>query len=151
MKNFDQMFPKDSNLINDGVWFDVGVGANKKPSRLFIYRLDDKQFQGFRETIKKQNDFAIKQDMLSAEDLARKTIPGVARYILRGWENFPPDKPADYSVELAETMMLERMSFYVGVMQMAANTEAFIKEDLKDAGKPLSTTSSGTESGASTG
>lgn len=151
MKNFDEVFPVDSSLIDDGVWFEIGQTNDKKVSRLLIHRIEDKQFQGYRETVRKKNDFAIKHETITNEQILKLAIPGAARYLLRGWENFPPNNPIPYSVEAAEKLMVERNTFYLSVLNMANNTQAYIREELASAKKPLESTSDGKPSGESIG
>ena len=90
-RTFSELFPLNSEIINDGVWFDLG-----EKSELKINRIDNRQFQGFTETIRKANKFQFDHDLLSDEAKLELLIPGVARYLLLDWKHFPPEKPVQY-------------------------------------------------------
>lgn len=142
-KTIDDIFPADKDLVVGGVWFEIATrtvveeGVEKKlPVRLLIDRIDCEGFVGFREFIQKQNEYQIQHDTLDADTKAKLLIPGVAKHLLKGWENWPPEKPIEYSVEAATTQLKERSTMYVAVMQMAAKTAAFVKQKNAQTVKP---------------
>lgn len=142
-KTIDDIFPADKDLVVGGVWFEIATrtvvegGVEKKlPVRLLVDRLDNEGFQGFREHIQKKNEYQILHDTLDADAKAKLLIPGVAKHLLKGWENWPPEKPVPYSVEAATAQLSARSTMYVAVMQMAGKTQAFVKAKEAETVKP---------------
>jgi hypothetical protein len=74
-------------------------------------------------------------------------IPGIARFLLTGWEVFPPQAPVDYSVKMAEELLGERKSLVRAVLGMANETRVYVKEREETTAKNLPTGSHGNSGG----
>lgn len=129
-KTIDDLFPKDSSLIDDGVEFELAGDTF-----LLVRRIDNKQFQGFVETMQKKHRFQFDHSLLGEDDKVRLLIPGVARYLLIGWGVFPPEAPVPYSPEKAEQLLKERRSLVTAVIGMAKETRAFVRDRTEDLAK----------------
>lgn len=137
-RSFSDLFPKNADIIDDGVWFDLGQGT-----RLKINRIDNRGFQGFAETVRKANKFQFDHELLSEEAKIELLIPGVARHLLLDWEQFPPEKPEKYSPAIAEKLMRESHKFCRSVIEMANQNKAFVRDFEESAGKNSQGSSTG--------
>lgn len=142
--SIDDLFPADRDLIDEYVVFELKDG-----SELHVRRIDNPQFQGFYETMQKKHKFSFDHNLLSEEEKRRFLTPGVAKYVLVGWKNFPPAAPVPYSREKAEELLRERKSMMTAVLGMAAESRAFVREREELAEKNSASGSLGISSGAS--
>lgn len=126
----DDLFPKDADLVDDGVIFEL-TGT----SALHVRRNDNRQFQGFVETLQKKHRFQFDHELVTEDDKVKLLIPGVAKHLLVGWTDFPPEAPVPYSAKKAEELLRERRSLFYGVIRMSKESKAFIREREEAAAK----------------
>lgn len=104
----------------EGVWFDVGKGL-----RLKIARISSPAFENWVRTNTRlaQTRKLITQD--NAPDA--EMIPGIARHILRDWENLTDDndQPVPYSVQKAEEYLTKYKEFLKMVLLYATEYDGF--------------------------
>jgi hypothetical protein len=141
-KTLDDLFPADRDLIDEGVLFELGGG-----SALKVRRIDNKQFQGFVETMQKKHRFQFDHNLLAEDDKVKLMIPGIARFLLVGWEVFPPQAPLPYSVPGAEKLLAERKTLVRAVLGMANETRVYVREREEATAKNLPTGSHGNSGG----
>jgi hypothetical protein len=143
-KTIDDLFPADRDLINEAVVFEL-TGK----SALHVRRIDNPQFQGFVENMQKKHKFQFDHNLIGQEEKLRFLIPGIARFLLTGWEVFPPEKPIAYTVKDAERLLGERKSLVTAVLGMANETRAFVREREEALAKNSPSGSPGNSDGAS--
>lgn len=122
-KTLDDLFPADKDLIDDGVAFELSGKA-----ALYVRRIDNRQFQGFVETMQKKHKFQFDHNLVGEDEKVNYLIPGIARFLLTGWEEFPPEAPVPFSIPKAEELLRERRSFVKAVLGMANETRAYVRE-----------------------
>lgn len=122
-KTLDDLFPADKDLIDDGVVFELAGDTFLK-----VRRIDNKQFQGFVETMQKKHRFQFDHNLVGEDEKVKYLIPGIARHLLVGWGAFPPEAPVAYSPTEAEKYLTERRSLVRAVLGMANETKVFVRE-----------------------
>jgi predicted component of type VI protein secretion system len=141
-KTLDDLFPADRDMIDDAVAFEL-TGK----TALHVRRIDNRQFQGFVETMQKKHKFQFDHNLVGEDEKVRFLIPGIARFLLTGWDHFPPEKPVPYSVPEAERLLGERKTLVKAVLGMANENRAFVREREEAAAKNSPSGSPGNSSG----
>lgn len=118
----------DPKAEAEGVWFDVGGGL-----RLRIARISSPPFENW---MRKNTRIAATKKLIAIdEDLETQIRPGVAKFILLGWENLTDEKdqPIPYSEQMALKLLTEYREFFRLVMGYAQEYEGYRVSDQQEA------------------
>lgn len=129
MKVYEK-FQTDASAEENGVWIDIGDGAD-----VLIARFGNPRHEALMEKLRKpyRNILRTGGD-IPADKRDRIAIQGMAETILLGWRGIEgPDGPIPYSVDNAVQLLTELKDFRNTVSYLALEQETFRKQALEDA------------------
>lgn len=123
-----KMFGTDAAAEKEGIWYDLGNGAQIK-----VARLGNENNKRVSKRISAPYKFQIQRGTLSDDVQLKLSIAAIAESILIDWKGLIYEGVAiDYSIDNATKLLTELKDFRDQVMVVANDLQQYQKEEVQE-------------------